>query len=421
VTDTIYEDLCYEPLDMSHGVPMGIPGYPAPYRFAVEVGIVTIGGLLGTFVLGTGVLGGPRWHDVTQDCEGLHWTRGGEPASRPIAGELNIRLNNNRAEWSPWQSPFFGPGTMVRVVCGDGTSTITQITGTTVSWNESCVGLNAYEWVDITAWENISLLSAVDDHALDGVVGGGDTLTQRVDRLMDQADWVFGAEIETAVAATYQATDFAQDVLTELYRTVDSVDCVVYSSKHGEIVIRDRATGRGLQWTYQRPDQDPDSVVTANDDDRILSSVDLARVGGTVVTYSNVGMAERYQRRSTQRTDLITVAEAGDADLQRVANGMLARARQTYRPVTFAVESGQGVNQSRMIVESDITDRMTIDHGAVIFDSYAICAIEHDVTVAAAGIYWRATFSLDIEADSHWFHPEPMKWDIGHWDEDRWT
>jgi len=406
---TVYDDLCYAPLDMSHGVPMGMPGYPAPWRFAVEAAIVTIGNLLGTFVLGNGILGGPRWVDATHDCEGVHWNRGGEPAGRPIAGEANIRLNNDSGAWSPWESPFFAPGTMVRMVIGDGTTTLTQFTGTTVVWNEASAGLEAYQWVDITAWETMSLLSEVDDHALAGVVGGGDTLTQRVERLLDQADWQFDFEVETAVAATFQATDFAQDVLTELYRTVDSVDCVVYPSKHGELVIRDRATGSGVTWFYQRPDQHTDAVVTANDDERILSSVDLARVGGSVVTYTNVGIAGKYQRRATQRTDMATIAETGDADLARVAAGMLNRAKQTYRPVTFAVESGQGANQSTMIVESDITDRVSLAHGAIVFRGYSICGVEHDVTVAAAGIYWRASFALDIEADSTWSLRTPAR------------
>ena len=429
----MFEELCMEPLDLTHGVPMGIEYDPFSiaqedafelltedgqmlqtstanlWRFAVEIAIVTNGGLLGTFVLGTSVLGGPRWNDVTQDCEGLHWNRGGEPTDRPIAGAASIRLNNDSGYWSPWNSPFFGPGTMVRIVVSDGTTLINQLCGQTVVWNEACEGLGAYEWVDITVWENMFLLSSVDDHGLAGVVGGGDTLTQRVDRLMTQADWQFGIAVFATPPATFQATDFAQDVLTELYRTVDGVDAVVYPAKDGMLIIRDRTTGSGVSWVYERPDQDPDSIVTANDDDRILSSVDLARVGGTVVHFDNAGIAGRYQRRSTQRTDMITVAEPGDADLARVAYGILARGRQTYRPVTFAVESGQGLNQAKMIIEADITDRVTLNHDEVIFADYPICAVEHDVTVAAAGIYWRASFALDIEADSSWNVKTPAR------------
>jgi hypothetical protein len=426
---TIFQDLCALPLEPGHGVPLGfsylpdphgidqedafdvlaengrrlITEYVRPWRFAVEVITVGAESLLGTFVLGTGRLAVLGWEDVTPHTEGLHWKRGGEPASRPIAGELTFRLQNYGMEYSPWQSPFYAPGTMVRVVVSDGTEVIGQFCGQTVIWNESCAGLRAYEWVDVTVWENMFLLSEVNDHGLAGVIGGGDTLTQRVDRLMTQADWQFDVMILSTSAATYQATNFSQDVLSELYKTVDSIDAVVYSAKDGALTIRDRATGSGVHLVLEHDDQNPDSVLTANDDGRILSSVDLARVGGTVVHYDNPGMAARYQRRSTKRTDMITVAEAGDADLARVADGMLARARQTYRPVHFSIESGQGDNQAAMIIDNEITDRITLDHDVITFTDYAICAVEHDVTVAGGGVpYWRCTISLDIEADSAW-------------------
>jgi hypothetical protein len=209
---------------------------------------------------------------------------------------------------------------------------------------------------------------------------------------------------------------------------VDSVECVVWPAKDGELMIRDRAVGSGNSWTLNRYDQNPDTLVTANDDERILSSVDLARVGGTAVTYTGTGIAARYQRRSTQRTDLMTVAEPGNADLARVANGMLNRGKQTYRPVTISGESGQGVNPSKLIVEADITDRINLvttlaDHSRLEFANYSICGMSIDVTVAAAGTYWRGTITMDIEVDSGWSVKPPAyaKWGVSHWDgSERW-
>jgi hypothetical protein len=425
---TLQSDLCMEPIKATDGVRLGIPGYPASYRFVVQAAVVTVGNLLGTFVLGSGVLGGPRWVDLTHSTEGLTWNRGGEPAERPIAGEMNIRLNNDHDEWSPWTSPFFGPGTMIRCAIGDETTLLAQFCGTSISWNEASAGLEAYNWVDIVVWENMFLLSEVNDHALDGVIGGGDTFTQRVDRLLDQAEWAFGREIMSTSAAHFQASDFAQDVATNLYLTVDSVDVVVFSDKDGMLMFHDRGVGSGISWELHQPDQDTDSIVTANDDDRILSSVDLARVGGTVITYENHGIAGKYQRRSQTRTDLITVAEPGDADLARVADGMLSRARQTYRPVTFAIESGQGVNQSRLIVEADITDRLTLftglpHHDQLQFSNYSICGMAIEVQFGGGGVYMRGTFTMDIEADSAWeVIPAAFAvWDTTRWDgSERW-
>lgn len=398
---TVKSDLCLQPLPMTDGVPLNCEGYIG-WRFAVQIALVTGANVL-PFILGTSQLGGPRWVDVTGDIQGLSWGRGGQPAQRPIAGELSFRMLNNDWKWSPWRSPFYGPGTTVRIVVGNGTITKNQFCGQVQSWNEGSVGLDAYSWVDITVWENFYLLSQVNDHALAGVVGGGETLTQRVDRLLTQAAWQYDRDIVSSTPATFQSSDFAQDVATELFRTLDSVDATAWPAKDGMIKIRDRSVGTGAHWTLGHPDLNPDTFVTQNDDERILSSVDLARIGGTFVTYTNLGLASRYDRRSTNRTDLNTVAEGGDADLARVASGVLARARQTYRPISFEVQSGQGEFASELILESDLTDRITIDDGPVAFVNYAICGYQHDVVVTADGVYWIATIMLDIEATSAWY------------------
>lgn len=411
---TVLSDLCMEPIAITDGVPLGIAGYPG-YRFVVQLAIVNSGSLLGeTFILGASVLGGPRWRDITGDIQGLTYGRGGMPAHRPIAGELALRLHNVADTWAPWTSPFYGPGSMLRVAIGNGTITKQQFCGQVQAWREASVGLDAYDWIDVTVWESMFLLAEVNDHALAGVVGGGETLTQRIDRLLAKADWQFDRDIASSTAATFQSTDLASDMATELYRTVDSVDATVWPAKDGKLKIRDRATGTGVHWTLAHQDQNPDSLITNNDDERILSSVDLARIGGASVTYTNTGLAGRYQRRSTSRTDLNTVAEAGNADLERVGTGMLARARQTYRPVSFEVTSGQGPGPAALIFDSDLTDRVTLDHGPVTFTNYAICGYQHAIQIAAAGVYWTTTINLDIEADSGWYLGLPTPALVGY-------
>lgn len=400
---TAVEVLCAQPLDMTHGVPLGIPGNVLiGMRFAVELAIVSPPNLL-PFVLGTSMLGGPRWRDVTTDVQGLTWSRGGAPGQRPLAGELQMRLLNSNQQWSPWVSPYYAPGTTLRVVLGNGVDTYSQYTGLVQTWNEGSVGLaggSGYQWVDLVAWETLFLLSEVNNHALAGVVGGGENVDARIDRLLTSAAWQFGTDIVCSSPATFQATDLASDVATELFLTVDSTDCTVWPGKDGKLKIRDRALGAGHSWNIAHADVNPDSLVTQNDDERILSSVDLARVGGTFVHFDNVGMAGRYQRRTTQRTDLITVAEAGDADLARVAAGMLARARTTYRPISFEIQSGQDL--AIMIIDSDLTDRVTLQHGLVTFSDYSICGLNHAVQVSGAGVYWITTVLLDIESNSTW-------------------
>ena len=131
-----------------------------------------------------------------------------------------------------------------------------------------------------------------------------------------------------------------------------------------------------------------------------------------MVRYTNTGVAGRYQKRSTKRLDLNTVAEAADADLARVAAGMLGRSDQTYRPVSFDIASGTATELNfdkgiGMLIECDLEDRITVErllprHERLVFANYAICQIRHQIQVRKRGIYWTGTIGIDIEVASAW-------------------
>ncbi|CAN0514716.1 unnamed protein product, partial [Phaeothamnion confervicola] len=107
--------------------------------------------------------------------------------------------------------------------------------GITKAWNEETDGLRQDRWVDITAWEPIFLLKAINNPAL-SPIGAGETFAFRVNRIFTAANlqtpWVYGG----TATATFQATTLAQDLLTELDLVVDSVDGHVYPTKGGEIM-----------------------------------------------------------------------------------------------------------------------------------------------------------------------------------------
>ena len=260
---------------------------------------------------------------------------------------------------------------MVRVVVGDTATTalLPQFCGTVQSWNGAREGAlhegSGYHWVDIVVWENMFLLSEVNDHALAGVVGGGDTFTQRVDRLLAQAGMgVRPRHRHRRTTATFQSTDFAQDVATEMYRTVDSVEVIVWPGKDGMLMFRDRTTVPGASGPCPprpKPGLGGDRQRRRHSSShRSTWPVSAAPPSRTPTS----GSPGRYQRRSKQRTDLATVAEPGDADLARVANRhahpgppnlparlVRHRIRPRCRPST------------KMIVEADITDLITLEAG----------------------------------------------------------
>lgn len=403
---TLLADLLLQAPLLTDGVPLGWEEDYLGWRFYIQVAVAPAGSVL-PFVLGTSVLGGVRWTDLTKSCQGISWSRGGEPAQRPIAGELSLRLDNRQHVWHPWQSSYHGPGSLTRVCISDGTNIRYCWTGLTTSWKEGSAGLNAYPWIDVVAWESMFLLNEVNDNALVTPVGAGETIGPRMDRLLAKVDWQFGCDITHTTGGSFQATNLAQDILTETYLTVDSLDATVYPGKDGNLKVRDRSIGTDVHWRYYPDDIDPDSTEYANDDERLLGTVALARLGGTEINYTNTAIAGRYQKRSTKRDGLITNAEAADADLQRVADGVLGRGDETYRPVHFSVDSSQSHMARRLLIEGEITDRLTMeqivdDTRRVVFYSYALCSIHVGVMVTKAGTHWTGVFGLDIEVDSHW-------------------
>lgn len=412
-------DLMVLPPNMADGVPLGMPQYPG-FRFFVQIAVASSGSIL-PFVL-PGTLGAPTWFDVTADLAGVDWERGGSAGGRPMAGEVRFRLNNVDCKWSAWQNPYYGPGTLMRmVIYGGGIPFYYLFAGVIQSWEDGGEGQLAYEWIDVVAWEPQFLWNEVNDNALLTSVGAGENLNGRINRLANKVDYQFGYGVPSTSPATFQGTDLAQDMATELYLTVDSADCVAWCGRRGQMLIADRAVGNGVAWEIQQNDINPDTLKTANDDVRILAQVALARVGGSEVVFTNVGVAARYYRRSTKRDGLVTVAEAADADLVRVANGILGRSNQTYRPRSLEMESGQNLYAQRMLVEAEITDRVTVrslagDGSRLVFFSYALCKTSISVMVKDGGTYWSGTFELDIEVDSHWSHFRPIwVWGVSFW------
>jgi hypothetical protein len=404
-TGTIEADLCSEPLADGHGVPLGFEDY----RIAVELAITTAGTPLGSFILGTSLLGGARWVDVSDDVRGLTFTRGGTPGSRPVAGELNLQLRNPGGKWSPTHSTYFGPATLVRIVVGNGTRTIPVYTGITQAWNERTDGLKSNRWVDIRAWEPSYLFGAVNDLALAGVVGGGESLAARIERIIDAADWQFGFRLIAFTPSstfTLQSTNLAQDLLTELLLVIDSYDYVLVPGKGGYVDVRQRAT-RWLDPTYRTlGTQVPivaDSLTTENDELRLLSGVGLSRVGGAAQTYTNVGISGRYQKRTTQRLDLITNDPGGDDDLDHVADGYLGRGTETYRPLSVNLDCEHGDTVWQFLMHADIADLANLVDGDTTFSGYSIAQMEHAIGPLNLGrVRWTATVSFDIEVGSTW-------------------
>lgn len=428
---SVFTDLIAEPIDTSMGVALGY----SDYRFVVQAAITSTGSPLGTvpgsFILGTSTLGGPRWRDITGYFQGISFSSGGTPGDRPIAGELKIRLNNEGREFSPYRSPYYAPGTLFRIVVGNDSDLHHVFTGLVQSWNESSEGLRAYQWVDIVVWESMYQLGMVDDLELSSVVGVGETLVQRLDRLVTAASWQFGSEVvgtEPSLSWQYQGTLLAQDILSEMYLTADSIDYQVIPGKDGSIRVVDRE----IEWVdvaYRVLGTDvatvADSLITQNDDVRLLSDITLGAVGGTPLVYTNSGIASRYQKRSQHRTDLITQDPGANEDLDKVAAGILGRGDTTYRPMSVQLDTQHGDPVWQFVLFADIGNLCHIDDedSGVRFSSYPICGMDHAIEVMNTGaVHWTCTTHFDIESSSTWaVRNTDSRWGTATWGSSTWT
>jgi hypothetical protein len=419
--------------DLQAQVPAATAGHPigvGAWRFVVEIALpLTDTSLLGTMRLGYDVLSDLEYTDVTGYVHGVEWDRGGSPGDRPQVGELRFRLNDPAGDFAPHQSIYFGPGTLVRVGVGlrDNAGRMglywPQFTGVVQSWEEGSAGVGAAGWIDVVAHEVMYLLGQVNTNALASPVGNDDDAGLRALRLIEAAHAKFTVETEIdfggAGPFTLQSTDMADNRLTELYLTADSVDALLYSTKGGNLALVTRAINHvddaatlfanrpRLSTLPQTVDDVPivaDTLTTLNDDELILSEVTLAQVGGTEVTYENDGIAGRYGFRATGRSDLLTRNVYGGADLAWLAARILARGSETYRPAALELHSEHGESVVKFLTIAEIGQLVDVVRtGRVMFLEYAIARMAHRVApLGPDSATWTCTVELDVEHLSRW-------------------
>jgi hypothetical protein len=237
-----------------------------------------------------------------------------------------------------------------------------RFTGTIETISDENAETDAARWVNVTAVETLADLAKVDDPERP-VSGNGEHVGARAKRLADAANWRFyytGIERVTGPSeyadkispvATMQATNLAQNRLSELYLTSDSTDMDALSGRKGELVLSSRGLAPtyfndaevGWDFTNGLPVALSDgeatteytqaftgtfdltwlpcvNISTARDNEGVLSGVSMARVGGT--QYSKEMSGSRAGRSSFTRNDLIC---RSDATVQTIVNSTLDR------------------------------------------------------------------------------------------------
>lgn len=413
-----------------------------------------------------GSWGSLEWVDLTDYVRGIEWTRGSDEFDgRPQVGVATITLDNSDGfPFSPIDpqnsfrsivrgahldriaNGYFRPGTLIRIAAASATGYgpidddtagpgealtdwVPQFTGIVESWPEVRDQLEQESWVDIVAVETVSLLARVDENALTSVVGHGDTIYQRVQRLADAAGWQFGyafADLDPAAeweSWALQSTNMAQNRLAEIYLSGDSVGVLVFADRSGALMVgttRDAPSEHRIGWhTGVGPfehrdvyfwaarehtfwaeqlnvDVVPRSLTYDNDDEPIINVAQYAIVGSIALTAQDRPSIRRYGRRTTARSDLLLTDPNRAFNL---ASALVSRRRDlTLRVRSLDLDNLTGPTSAAALITVDVKNLInlvsrTANDDQVRWFSINIDAMTHRVTpVTPELLHWTATY-----------------------------
>lgn len=443
----------------SHGTAIGVGDWRVAVEFSLPAGDAA---LWGVGLWGEALWSEVAWTDLTPRCRGVEWVRGAqEPGGRPGIGSGLITLVNDDGVLAPWMSEYHGPGTLLRVVAFSPSLGwwVPQIAGVVDRWRQYYAGArrNGFgdTYVEVSFSETPGLLVQIDDNALPGVVGSGETSGARGVRLLDAAGWRHGCYDEAAAGFTLQSTDMAANRWTELLQTADSTDVNFRAHRSGIAMLEqvdpalhpsyapptaarwgtaiwgtsewsspsiDWATARAGSVFYRRfelrpdragevlPDEngrmicqlvyDPESLTPERHPDIIVNDVRLASIGGTQQAAADAVSQGRYGKRSLVRNDLRTQYQA---DVLTIAERIVARRAnrsQQISAVDLTPRHGgvnvEGTNLPGMFV-IDLADPVTFVMPDYQGRSGHVTAMLHRVTpMSAARVNWRCALSLEL-------------------------
>jgi hypothetical protein len=270
---------------------------------------------------------GRLWVDLTCDVISVQTDIGGTRADGAIAqaeaGTATITLSDPTRKYDPTNpnGPFqFGgqtrlsPGANVIVFAElwDG-SAITQyrmFTGSVDTWSEDWVLAPSSRTAVIQASDAVKDLVNLD-YGEQPEVGAGDTVDNRIDRILDHYGWTGTAALDIS-ENTLQATTLAQSAWELIGRATEDELGFTYLDQLGALQFRNRAT-----WSIRStpvltvgcaPVTTAYDVMTTADVEaanlNIKNAVYASRTGGTQQVSRSETSISRYGLHSYKRTDL---------------------------------------------------------------------------------------------------------------------
>lgn len=383
-----------------------------------------------------------QWTDVSERVREISWQRGSEsPLDRPRVGTATLSMDNRDSALSLWAGGglyWLRIGTPVRFgAYVETTPGVWQafpfFTGIVDTNVENTNSVDAQ--VDLGLIETTGALGAWNG-AQQSPVGGGDTLDQRINRLLTDAGWAAGYEIDDDAIgddATFQSTAMAQNRLAELYLTADSVGMRLFAASDGSLRMTPPYPPVGTVGTDRFsniPTGDDLPIVSANlysSRDRLINAAIAARAGGTEqVALDTVSIAKygRYDQGGSRDDLIVQSDDTVDGMLQRIVYNFGSDV-QGVELVSLDADMDNRLPEAMVRLASQgLEERMPFlfawlhPSGNVYLNALVVDGMKHKITAVAPGtaMKWTATLSTATRIET-----QPLYWDIGHWDKAQWA
>jgi hypothetical protein len=404
--------------------------------------------------------GEPVWVDISCDCYSYDCQYGrGSTIDRFVAGSATVSFDNSSGWADPTADPgdlSLRPGRQIRL----GVEHV--VLGTVWLWRGFIDAITPVydptdpDTVELSCIDALGEVNRAKTAPLPEALFAGDSASDRVNRLLDAAQWSVNKRDVSSAADTLIATDLGGQTADLLGQVADSVGGVVFADTTGTICFRPRdwqvynpatppdgTIGNGGTGARQNIVEDGDPVVYFGDpvvfapvagvgDDvcparwerpferaDITTRVIMGRDEATAVTVDDDDGIVRYGIEPFQRTDLINTSDAAIAALaRRILITRNAATAPRIRSVTLAATTTDASLDLQTTVDvftpSRYRCRLTEARGVVFDDEYFATGVRHSVDPST----WDTLINLDLAAP---YANRGNRWDTARWDQDTWT
>jgi hypothetical protein len=373
---------------------------------------------------------GGIWVDVTSDVRALNVVRAAnrtEGVSRRYeAGRVRLELNNGDRAYDPVASPDVRPGIGVRVSCEDTAGPVRVFTGRIDSVDVNYQSFGAWSATTFSGTDAVTLLARSNVATVSPGVGQGDTVAERIDRILDAVNWPAGDRDITAGGVTLDATTFdgrtAWDLITDV-AAADSSDAWVNPSNEvafrplldavsgPTVAIFADSAGTGLPYN---------DIRLLYDDDLLANEIQWARTSGPEFVIDDLTSQASFSDgipavlRNVDLPHDSDVLAANWAQLQ-----LLALARPEFRVDELTLIPLADPQLVDAVLSLDITSRVQVifqppGGGAPISRQAWVRGVRH--SVSGGGTDWRCNLLLASASRFNFFRyddPETLLDDAG--------